>query len=169
MMDRNSYLRYALPIVAGLSLAMSGCNWFRPNTGYQTSPESRPLEVPPDLDAPPRDDTMRIPEVAGGSGSSARASAPAGAVADFRLDEPAAGAWRRLGIALERIDGVSVQERAELLGVYTVSYQGSEFLVRVQAEREGSRVTAVDAQGRAATSGAATSLLGVLKQRLGGS
>lgn len=134
-------------------LGVSGCKWMRGTSPYAESPENRPLEVPPDLSLPNTTQAMRVPDVA------ARSAA-------FQVADSKASVWRRVGVALERIDGVSIGERAEVAGAYNVTYRGESFLVRVGEDGSQSRVSAVSAEGREATSAAATHLLGQLKQRL---
>ena len=99
----------------------------------------------------------------------AGAQAPAGsAVSSFEVRDAAGETWRRVGLALERIDGVAITNRAQLLGSYEVNYRGESFLVRVQqGQGETSTVTAVNAAGQSVGTGAATELLGMLRQRLG--
>ncbi len=146
-------------VVAVAVLATSGCSWFRGKTGYELSPESRPLEIPPDLDAPPHDGALSIPAVAASQrGIESQA---------FNLDDTPVGAFDRVGIALGRIEGVSISERSQLLTVYTVAYEGETFLIRIAPQGEGARVSAVAGEGREITSGAGAKLLGLLRQRLG--
>ena len=146
-------------VVAVAVLATSGCSWFRGKTGYELSPESRPLEIPPDLDAPPHDGALSIPAVAASQrGIESQA---------FSLDDTPAGAFDRVGIALGRIEGVSISERSQLLTVYTVSYEGDTFLIRIAPQGEGARISAVAGEGREITNGAGAKLLGLLRQRLG--
>lgn len=146
-------------VVAVAVLATSGCSWFRGKTGYELSPESRPLEIPPDLDAPSREGALSIPGVAASQrGIESQA---------FNLEDTPAGAFGRVGTALSRIDGVSINERSQLLTVYTVAYEGETFLIRIAPQGEGARISAVTAEGREITSGAGAKLLGVLRQRLG--
>jgi uncharacterized lipoprotein len=164
-MNPNIKLPRAIPLVA-LMLALaasSGCAWMRGKSGYEEAPEARPLEVPPDLDTPRVDPAMSIPEVAGG----ARRTPAITAGSPFTLADAADSAWRRVGIALERVEGVTVTDRAQLLSAYGVRYQGEEFLIRVSADGEKSRVHATTADGREASSAAAGKLLGLLKLRLG--
>lgn len=145
--------------VAVALLATSGCSWLRGKTGYELSPESRPLEIPPDLDAPSRDGALSIPAVAASQrGIETRA---------FTLEDTPAGAFGRVGIALGRIDGVSISERSQLLTVYTVAFEGETFLIRIAPQGDGARVSAVTAEGREITSGAGAKLLGLLRQRVG--
>lgn len=145
--------------VAVALLATSGCGWFRSKTGYELSPESRPLEIPPDLDAPTSESALRIPGVAASQrGIESQA---------FNLDDTPASAYERIGIALGRIDGVTISERSQLLTVYTVAYEGETFLIRLAPQGEGARVSAVSTDGRELGSGAGVKLLGLLRQRLG--
>lgn len=142
--------------------AGSGCSWFRKKTDYQSSPESRPLEVPPDLSTPRSNDTMRIPAVAGGT----MAVAASGAVSGFQVADSAESTWRRVGLALARISGVTVNNRAEALRSYEVAYGGQTFLVSLQAEGSATTVSAYGTDGQALTAGPAAQLLGLLRARL---
>lgn len=172
-MIRSSHLVRSL-LVAGLASSIvvtSGCSWFRANSGYETSRETRPLEVPPDLTTPAVDPSMALPTVAPAqvprAPTGAQASAGA-AVSSFEVSDSAGETWRRVGLALERIDGVVITSRAQLLGSHEVEYRGESFLVRVQqGAGETSTVTAVNAAGQSVGTGAATELLGLLRQRLG--
>lgn len=158
----------ALPLallVAAL-LSTGGCGWMRTDSGYQRSPESRPLEVPPDLDVPQTDPTMSLPAVAGSPARSASASAGS-ASAPFVVADAADSVWRRVGLALERIEGVEVTDRAQVLSAYGVRFGGEEFLIRVSAEGDSSRISAATTDGAVASGSAAQRLLGLLRQRLG--
>ncbi len=167
MNSNKPILRRALLATLLVAVALSGgCSWFRGKSGYENSPESRPLEVPPDLDAPVSDPSMQVPAVAGAASPAAKSNAPATGQA-FVLSDSMEGAWRRVGLALERIEGVTMGERAELLSVFNVTYDGETFLVKLAAEGEGTRISAVSQDGTELTSGAAGKLLGLLKTRLG--
>jgi len=166
MNSKSSLVRRALSaalIVAFVSSA--GCSWFRGRSGYENSPESRPLEVPPDLNTPTADPSMQVPAVAGVA-SPTRARAPVTGASFIIADAPAS-AWRRLGLALERIEGVTVESRTEQLSVYNVSFEGESFLVKIAAEGEASRLSTVSSEGNELTTGAAGKLLALLKNRLG--
>lgn len=158
--------RTALAAVLLLSLAAtSGCAWFgKRNELYAESPESRPLEVPPDLDRP---GTQAAPAAA-----SASASAPAPEVQGTAIGFTTAGSrdevFAKVDAALAAIDGVQVASRATALGVFDVNYQGSNFLVRISAVEAGTYVSAVDPRGMAATGEAPTQLIAALRSSLGG-
>lgn len=141
-------------------LSTSACSWLRGKTGYELSPESRPLEIPPDLDTPRADGSLSIPEVS----APRQVAAPSQA---FTLTDTPAGAYERVGIALGRIEGVAINERSQLLTVYTVAYEGETFLIRIGADAAGARVAAVTGEGREIATGAGAKLLGLLRQRLG--
>lgn len=148
----------------------SGCSWFKSRNDYLGSPESPPLEVPPALDAPVTDPSMAIPAVSA-SGTSPRTPSPATNAmlesAAFTVADSQQSAWNRVGLALERIDGVVVVDRATALSAYNVRFDGQEFLIRIVASGAGSRIEAVDAGGGIVTSSAAARVLGALRARLG--
>ena len=145
-------------VVAAALLASSGCSWFRSKTGYELSPEARSLEVPPDLTRPSDDSALRIPEV-----SAAQRGIESGA---FLLADSPTSAFGRVGIALERIEGVTLKERSQLLTVYTLAYQGETFLIRIASQGDGARVSAASIDGKEISSGPGATLLGLLHQRL---
>lgn len=152
-----------LVVLTGILLTASGCSWLRGSSDYDKSPESRPLEVPPDLDTPRTDPSMEVPMP---TAAPARAAAAVPGSA-FVISDSVGGAWRRLGLALKRIDGVAVSQQAEALSAYTVTYGGQEFLLRVVAAGEQSRIEAVGSDGVVLNAGPAADLLGLLRARLG--
>lgn len=150
-------------VCAALVVTLAGCSWFRGKSGYEMAPESRPLTIPPDLDTPPTDPTLVIPEPR----AAAPARAPAAPSSAFEIADSREGALRRLGLALERIDGVEVTGSAQALGAYNVRYEGEDFLVRVVEAGGSVRIEAVGGNGAVINTGAAGKLLGLLLQRLG--
>ncbi|MBD8526526.1 hypothetical protein [Pseudomarimonas arenosa] len=146
-------------LLSALAL-VTGCSWLRADTGYERSPESRPLEVPPELDAPSQSAVMQVPEPV--------AAAPAaGSNAAFAIDDTVDNAYRRIGVSLARIEGVEVLQKADALSAYNVRYQGEEFLVRVTATGNRVQVQAVQGDGTVVGSAAAGDLLTKLRSRLG--
>lgn len=158
-------------VLAFAVLGTSACSWFRKDAqAYKMSAESRPLEVPPDLDRPDTSAAMTPvqtePQSVLRSQVGASAAAPAGigfAVAGSSREE----VYARVGAALEAIDGVTIASRAELLGSYDVNYRGSDFLVRVTPAQDGSYVSAVDPRGVPATGEAPVALVAALRAALG--
>lgn len=163
-------------VVAGLLLAVvatSGCSWFRKgNKLYAEAPENRPLEVPPDLDQPRTDGAMAIP---GGSATAsanrptqAQPGAPASSALGFTVSGNRDDAFNKVGEVLAKTEGLTIASRAQLLGAYDVSYQGSSFLIRVSAVEAGAYVSAVDPRGLPASGEGPTKLIADLKAALSG-
>ena len=167
-MNGNTMMKTAArsALVLAMLAGLGACSWFRGNSDYESSPESRPLAVPPDLDAPTPDPALQSPSPASASATPARAAAPAPSAA-FTIADDRDSAWRRLGLALQRIEGVEVTQSAQSLGAYNVRFEGEEFLVRVVQAGEASRVEAVGPNGAVINTGAAGNLLGQLRARLG--
>lgn len=172
--------RPALSVLLVLALAgTSGCGWLRTKFGndslYRDSRQNAPLEVPPGLDAPSTAGAVVIPAAPAGAtgldtsvpGMGSADAAPAEGVDNFMLEDTVESSWRRIGLALGKIEGVTVDDRAQLLNSYGVSYQGGTMLIRAEAAGGGTRVVALGADGRPLTSAAARQLLGLLKARLG--
>jgi uncharacterized lipoprotein len=158
--------------VAIAMLSQSGCAWTRSKLGmdakYQDSVQNQPLEVPPGMDTPPTLGAITVPDVAANTtAGSVAAGASVAAVASFTLADSSDSAWRRIGIALGKIDGVSNVEPAQALSSYEVTFQGATMLVRAEAAGSETRVVALGPDGRPLATGPATQLLGLLKARLG--
>jgi uncharacterized lipoprotein len=159
-------------LVLAAVLATSGCSWFRREDKlYAGEPTSRPLEVPPDLDLPRTEGAVAVPGASATTSATASATAAAAPVAGVSNGFTVAGnrddVFTRVGEALGKIDGLTVASRAQLLGVYDVAYEGSNFLVRVSAVDAGVYVSAVDPRGQPATGEAPTKAIAALKAALG--
>jgi uncharacterized lipoprotein len=157
----NSPLRNARPLLAGAivaALLSSGCSLFH-SSDYTRSVESRPLEVPPDLDVPATTNALPLPGAAGLGG---KAPAPAG----FVVADSPENTWARIGTALAGIEGVAIVGSAQALGSYDVTYQGTGFLIRVENTAGQSRVSAINAAGQVQSGGPAANLLEVLRGKL---
>jgi uncharacterized lipoprotein len=108
----------------------SGCGWFHSRDDYYTrAVESRPLEVPPDLDAPPTTGELVIPgnektpPVAAATGTTPPAVALSGATG-LHLTDTVDNAWRRVGMALERAQLGTIRERDPVTHSYTLEVSG---------------------------------------------
>lgn len=158
----------AIALLAVAVVGMTGCKWFRKGArgDYALSPETRPLEVPPDLNLPNTSGAMQIPRTTAPTQSAAPAAASA---TGFNVAGSRDEVFAKVGTALEGVDGVVIATRAQLLGTYDVSYEGSNFLVRVVAVEPGVYVSAVDPRGLPASGEAAVKLVAALKGALGGS
>lgn len=134
--------------LAGALLAVvalgSGCgllDFIDRGEGYERSEPAPPLNVPPDLSRPPEDHSMDVPET-GGTVPGPVGEAPLPPDLDgldlpqapeIELPRKASGApylslrdtvdsaWRRTGLALERI-GFDIENRDDLRMVYVVRY-----------------------------------------------
>lgn len=158
--------RMAVASLVLLSLvATSGCGWFRKtNDLYAQSPESRPLEVPPDLDRPRGDTVPGTPASASAASPRPAAAAPIGFTTTGTRDE----VFGKVEAALAAIDGVQVTSRAIGLGVFDVNYQGSNFLVRLGEVGSAIQVSAVDPRGLPASGDAPTQLIKALETAIAG-
>ncbi|KQR17941.1 hypothetical protein VC273_21535 [Xanthomonas nasturtii] len=171
-------MRHSVSPVRVLSLALlatatvaatSGCSWFHKGArgDYALAPEARPLEVPPDLNLPDTSGAMKVPTLASTTqqtNTPPSASANSGFTVPGERDE----VFAKVGTALAEIPGLTVASKAQMLGSYDVSYEGSSFLVRVVKVEAGSYVSAVDPRGMPATAAAPVAVISALKGKLGG-
>lgn len=157
--------RTAAAIVAGvLVVGLSGCHWFGKDELYTQSTETRPLEVPPDLDRPSADSAMALP-ASGSSVTAAGASAASVRAAPIGFNAPGErdAVFARVGEVLAATSGVTIASKAQILGTYDVAYMGSDFLVRVTRVADGVYVSAVDPRGLPPAGEAPARLIGALK------
>ncbi|WP_028916171.1 hypothetical protein [Pseudoxanthomonas sp. J35] len=154
----------AFTVVASLG----GCSWFRKGArgDYALSPEARPLEVPPDLNLPDTSGAMALPPASGQRPQQVPGAAPAASPSGFTVDGTRDEVFARVGTALEGIEGLTISSRAQLLGTYDVSYEGTDFLVRVVAVENGAYVSAVDPRGVPATAPAALKAIAAVQAAL---
>lgn len=164
-------MRLTRPLaVATLALvAASGCHWFhKPDKAYRGSAESRPLEVPPDLDQPNTEGAMAPADATHSVMRSAVGTPAASDASGFTVPGERDAVFAKVGDALAGIQGVSIASKAQLLGTYDVSYEGANFLVRVSAVTGGVYVSAIDPRGTPATDAAPLKLIAALKASIGG-
>ena len=148
----------ALAVLAAAG-TLTGCKVFgKKEELYTASVESRPLEVPPDLDRPAADRAMALPAATTATG----AAAPIG----FNASGDRDAVYARVGEVLAGTPGLTIASKAELLGTYDVSYGGSNFLVRVTRIQSGAYVSAVDARGLPPSGEAPAQVIGILKAAL---
>jgi hypothetical protein len=162
----------ALAMLAFAVAGVSGCKWFSKGAkgDYALSPETRPLEVPPDLNLPSTAGAMQLPATASSQPTAQTPSAGQAVVpsaSGFNIAGSREEAFAKVGQALEGIDGVTIASRAQLLGTYDVAFEGSNFLVRVTGVDAGAYISAVDPRGLPAAGEAPTKLMSELRARLG--
>jgi uncharacterized lipoprotein len=173
-------MRHSVPsirflAVAALAVAVlgaSGCSWFRKgNDLYAQSPESRPLEVPPDLNLPDTAGAMKLPGDATQSVSRSSMAAPAASAAPdntgFTVQGERDAVFEKIGEVLASTEGVTIASKAQILGTYDIDYDGSQFLLRVTKVQAGAYVSAVDPRGMPASGEAPVKLVSALKAALG--
>ena len=193
-------------LVVALCLVLAGCGMFggKKREAYHGSREGRPLEVPPDLDAPATTRTLVIPATgdaaaatdagvpSDASPSGLAPSAPSviepGTESSLAVTDAPAGAWRRVGLALERSGVGEILARDESAGTFTVkatvtereggflsrmvgrdkvSVEEATRVVRIVADGAGSVIRVEDESGDTVEDTAARKLIAAIKQRLG--
>lgn len=193
-------------VVLAACVVLAGCGMFggKKREAYQGSREGRPLEVPPDLDAPATSRSLVIPATrdaqAGADHAAPSDASPSststsggatiepGSESSLRVTDAVAGAWRRVGLALERSGVGEIVSRDEAAATYTVKATVTERkggmlsrmigrdkvtveeatrVVRIVADGEGSVIRVEDEAGAPATDTAARKLIAAIKQRLG--
>ena len=139
-MIRTSF-RCTVSLVA-LAAVLSGCSMFHHHDNYYSrAVESRPLEVPPDLEAPATSAELVVPPsgTASAATTSSAVAQPASSMPPISTP-PASGAmqtaaglhvsdsvehtWQRVGLALERAQVGTISERDESGHSFTLDVQG---------------------------------------------
>jgi len=159
---------FAVAVLAAAVLGSTGCKWFRKdNALYAGAAETRPLEVPPDLDLPHTESAVNLPESAPVNRSalapSAQAAAASGQANGFLAAGTREQVFARVDQALGLANGLTIVNRAQLLGSFEVDYGGERFLIRVNDADGGSFVAAVDPRGQPTNTPAAQRLITALK------
>lgn len=100
---------------------------------------------------------------------------PVASRGEFTVPASTLDTWNAVGQVLVRLDGVTYEGRAQMLGLYAVQYRGERFLILtrglvVTPERQtlATEVSARLLDGKPHGSDAAVELLGQLQRRLPG-
>jgi len=215
MMDnatmKKSQLALSIALASSLML-LSACQTIRSHNpfrhrepDYKAAQQANPLEVPPGLDNPPNSEALTIPEAGGptimvngrtvssGNAASGQAAPPTAVVTGngLTLADTPDGAYRRVGLALERGGVGTISARDDASHTYQVAVNS---MVTTQPEEKGGffhrlfhrnrsetrSVTGTVTVSVAPSGGgsvvnvqgdqdAVQRVLGVLQQRLGGS
>ncbi|HET7065249.1 MAG TPA: hypothetical protein VFI49_13335 [Rudaea sp.] len=97
-------------VIFAAMAGLSGCSWFHHKSDvYSSAVESRPLEVPPDLDSPPNANELLVPQagsatasgVAAANAAPASPAAPTLAANQLLVADNAADTWTKVGPAIE--------------------------------------------------------------------
>jgi len=101
---------------------------------YSKAQETKPLEVPPDLDTPPASSELTVP-AAGAPSATSSTAAPTAASSttppqmspggdSLHVTDSVGHAWTRVGLALERAQLGTISERNETAHSYTLDVDG---------------------------------------------
>lgn len=150
-MNRTSTVRWSILVLLAAA-TLGGCSWFHHRTDYYNkAAETKPLDVPPDLDTPATSNELIVPSgSAPGTAATASATASSTSVAPPAAGIAASGtsglspggttttltgdglhvadtpdhAWQRVGLALERAQVGTISARDESARSYTVEVNG---------------------------------------------
>jgi len=126
------------------------------------------LEVPPDLNLPDTSGAMKVPTLASTTQQQTNTPPSASASSGFTVSGERDEVFGKVGAVLADIPGLTIASKAQMLGSYDVSYEGSSFLVRVVKVDAGTYVSAVDPRGMPATAAAPVAVITALRGKLGG-
>ena len=124
---------------AASATLLAGCGMFHHKDNYYSkAQETKPLEVPPDLDAPPASNELTVPAAGASSTTTSTSSAAASSTAassatppqmspsgdSLHVADSVGHAWTRVGLALERAQVGTISERNETAHSYTLDVEG---------------------------------------------
>ena len=141
---RHSLIRWSAPTLLVAVTLLSGCSWFHRDTVeyYKKAQESRPLEVPPDLDTPVTSKELVVPGAtpAAPARATTASTAPAMAAATPTAVPPSSitaegdalhvadsvdSTFQRVGLALERAQFGKISSRDDAAHSYAFDFNGS--------------------------------------------
>lgn len=181
-MNSKSAIRIAL--VVALIPLLGGCSLFKSKSEWDKAAEARPLEIPPDLEAPPSRGELVVP-AAGSPRASARAGAGPTGIDGLNVADTVDSTWQRVGTALERAGDLgNITARDESAHTYSLSVTTKRtrdeggFLKRLFTRKKVETVTetvnigvSTDGSGsRVSVSGGSSAVqrvVAVLRDRLG--
>ncbi len=143
-MTRHSLIR-TLPALIVCAALLDGCSWFHRDRVdyYKGAQETRPLEVPPDLDTPSSSKELVVPgamPAAGSPAASSVSSVPPGAApgetsiagSDLHVADTLDNTYQRVGLALDRAQLGKVSSRDD--AVHSYAFDFSSAVVTTPAE-----------------------------------
>ena len=123
-MKRNPILTRL--VLAAAAASLGGCGLFHERSDYYTkATETRPLEVPPDLDTPPSANELVVPQAGAGATAAAGAAVSSIGSTELRVADNVQSTWQRVGTALDRSKVGTVSVRDENAHSYTRDFSGS--------------------------------------------
>jgi len=120
-------------LLAALSIALlGGCSMFhRHDNYYSKAQETKPLEVPPDLETPSTSNELTVPAAGSASAVSSTSATTSSAPPQvspggdsLHVADSVGHAWTRVGLALERAQVGTISERNETGHSYTLDVAG---------------------------------------------
>jgi uncharacterized lipoprotein len=122
--NSKSAIRFVV-LAAVAPLALGACSWFKPKSDWDKAVEARPLEIPPDLEAPPRSNDMVVPETGGASATAASSPRPAArratGIDGLHVADGVDSTWQRIGLALERANLGQIASKDEAGRTYELT------------------------------------------------
>jgi uncharacterized lipoprotein len=121
-------------LIAAISIALlGGCSMFHrhDNNYYSKAQETKPLEVPPDLETPSTSNELTVPAAGSASAASSTSATTSSAPPQvspggdsLHVADSVGHAWTRVGLALERAQVGTISERNETAHSYTLDVAG---------------------------------------------
>ncbi|MBS0581549.1 MAG: hypothetical protein JSS42_00420 [Proteobacteria bacterium] len=134
-MKRHFPVRGFVPTLIVATALLGGCGWFHRDRAdyYKGVQETRPLEVPPDLDAPPTTRELVVPgtttpaaaSAAGVSSAPPSAAASVSAATDLHVADTVDNTYQRVGLALERAQLGKVASKDDAAHSYAYDFDGA--------------------------------------------
>ena len=142
-MKRHILVRWSLPTLVGATVLLSGCGWMHRDRVeyYKGASETRPLEVPPDLDAPVTSKALVVPGSSPSAAARSAASTPAASAAtpsalppassvtadatELHVSDTVDSTWQRVGLALERAQLGKITSKDEAARSYAFEFNGT--------------------------------------------
>src|SRR5512146_1780233 len=134
----------SIAAVVAASTGLIGCSMFHQKSDYySTAVESRPLEVPPDLDSPSTTNELTVPPASGAGAASATAAAtgapaaappaPTGPTHELRVADHVPDTWTKIGPVLENAKIGTLSARDESVHTYVFDFDAP--VPKPEAER----------------------------------
>lgn len=136
----HSPIRWSVPTLLAAVTLLSGCSWFHRDTVeyYKKAQESRPLEVPPDLDTPVTTKELVVPgtatpaapaRAAPASAAAAPTAAPPSSITAegdaLHVADSVDNTFQRVGLALDRAQIGTISSRDAAAHSYAFDFNGS--------------------------------------------
>ena len=149
-MKRSNFLRVTAPTLIVATAMLGGCGWFHRDhvDYYKGTQETRPLEVPPDLDKPSTARNLVVPGATGAPSKAAGADAiapPSAAgfaadASDLHIADTLDNTYQRVGLALDHAQLGKVASKDDAAHSYVYDFDGAVASAPAQEHHWYSRV-----------------------------